>query len=861
MPAGAAELPLALELGLAGLAGLSATYVIFTYFFFSGQRNERRLYLSYVAGAKLLTASLTIAGRALQPEGWLCAAFGTAYIVGDVASVLWMAVVFAHAHGEQQTADHPPTPRWRYHTYVWTLSAAIVSGMFLLFGGEGSGPEHLLARSREPFEQGPCAISGSHTVSRAVVVGLPIALGIHFTAVRFYFFHQSALAKATSMHMGPEGQKGQGYMLGAEEMKLLGSSAQRRVRFEMRVAVTLRQFLLVEVAGRAALLGEIFYRTTVANELLPLVYACRALSEPLETIAFVAVFEFRGKFFEKYVRRLQKKARKKHNLLRQNLAAYDYRVQGSDMLKDVGQVVQRGVVGSSERMLSMASTAVQSQQRSQDAEQQLQAILSRRAASSAELVMKTHGMMYMAVTRACRNLLKAIGTVILIPVALMAWVPLYFVEHFISSWRRRNGEREMSAFRLYLLSLVWFGLLMAPYVIFSHVVSDNVAAGSEQLPRVAYAYLAVVYVTIIYGFWTTRWDPTMATIPDPRPNNRVRGNWFEGSLGYGILGYEFIAFTSMSFLSKQFLSRMDGSMDRDELMLAAKEANGTWVPTAGANGTAQSELWVAWEGPEAWSILYDRTSAEAAAIESSPGEDIDGLVEEVSLSVAVLNLFNEYSFAAQFYIVYALAFVWVLLWVLPIVVTVMWSPAAANRMMAAPIGPFSWRLIQFVLSDLCFIAIARGLLAAVDCHWDPIKEYVQVDMTAKAVNALECWTGAHLWYSNLALAALFVFLPTATLGKITEYTPGQDMRWIPVWVRVDLFSRSALLLLVLHTDASRFLSVVANAIGIGIHVMLLWASFVMRPCCGAPYTHTHTHTHTQTHTHTYYLLIHFPITI
>ena len=46
VPAGAAELPLALELGLAGLAGLSATYVIFTYFFFSGQRNERRLYLS-----------------------------------------------------------------------------------------------------------------------------------------------------------------------------------------------------------------------------------------------------------------------------------------------------------------------------------------------------------------------------------------------------------------------------------------------------------------------------------------------------------------------------------------------------------------------------------------------------------------------------------------------------------------------------------------------------------------------------------------------------------------------------------------------------------------------------------------------
>jgi hypothetical protein len=821
VPSGAKELPLLLELGLAGLAVLSTMYVMFTYFFFSGQRNERRLYLSYVAASKLLTASLTMAGRAVRPEGWLCAAFGTAYIVADVVSVLWMAVVFAHAH-EQQT-DQPPTPRWRYHACVWTLSAAIVGGMFLLFG-EGNSVADVFPQKREAFEH-VCSISTSHTVARAVVVGLPIALGIHFTAVRFYFYHQAAVEKATSVHMTQE-QKGQGYMLGAEEMKLLGSAAQRRVRFELRVAVTLRQFLLVMVTGRAALLAEIFYRTTVQNELLPSVYACRALSGPLETLAFVAVFEFRGKFFEKYMRRLQKKARKQHNLLRQNL-------QGSEMLKDVGSVVQRGVVGSSGKVLSIAVTAgqvIHSQQG--DLDQQIQAIVSRRAATSAELVMKTHGMVYMATMRLFRNLLKAIGTVILIPVALAAWVPLYFIENFISSWRRRSGEREMTPFRLYLLSLLWFGLLMAPYVIFSHVVSDHVAAGSEQFARVAYAYLAVVYVSIIYGFWTTRWDPTMATIPDPRPNNRVRGNWFEGSMGYGILVYEFIAFTSMSFLSKQFLSRMDGSMERDELMLAAKEANGTMIPNGGINGT--SDLWVAWEGPEAWNIMYDRVNAKAAAIDPSPGEDIDDatdLVQEVSLSVAVLNFFNEYSFAAQFYMVYALSFVWVLLWVLPIVVTVMWSPAAANRMMGAPIGPFSWRLIQFVLSDLCFIAIARGLLAAVDCHWDPIKEYVQVDMTAKAINSLECWTGDHLWYSNLALAALFIFLPTATLGKITEYTPGQDMRWIPVWVRVDLFSRSALLLLVLHTDASRFLSVVANVIGIGIHVMLLWASFVMRPCC------------------------------
>eukprot|EP01046_Picozoa_sp_COSAG06_P100241 COSAG06_NODE_46360_length_347_cov_1.072581_1_plen_115_part_11 len=113
------------------------------------------------------------------------------------------------------------------------------------------------------------------------------------------------------------------------------------------------------VAGRSAMLAEIFYRMTVQNEVLPFLYGCRALSGPLEAIFFVAVFEFRGKFFEKYVRRFQKKARKQtekargltlkqNELLRQNLAIYGH---GSDALKDVGLAsikgVQRGVAESS----------------------------------------------------------------------------------------------------------------------------------------------------------------------------------------------------------------------------------------------------------------------------------------------------------------------------------------------------------------------------------------------------------------------------------------------------------------------------------------------------------------------------------
>ena len=131
-----------------------------------------------------------------------------------------------------------------------------------------------------------------------------------------------------------------------------------------------------------------------------------------------------------------------------------------------------------------------------------------------------------------------------------------------------------------------------------------------------------------------------------------------------------------------------------------------------------------------------------------------------------------------------------------------------------PLGPVSWSLVQFFLSDLAFLAIARGLLAAIDCSENPLLGYVQLDAMSKADPVPECWTGNHLVYANLALLGLYIFLPTATLGKITEYTPGQDMRWIPLWVRVDLFARSFLLLLVLHTDSKRSTAIVCNSVAV-----------------------------------------------
>ena len=269
------------------------------------------------------------------------------------------------------------------------------------------------------------------------------------------------------------------------------------------------------------------------------------MAGPLETIAFCFVFEFRGKFFEKYVRRFQKKARKQRTL-KAGMRGAETGMKG--VMKGVEKGVQKGVesgLTSTRKINGMTRSIDHSPDRESagqgyDAEEgeymaSQQAQAARLVNNTAALVRAKHGMMYMAMMRFVRNGSKFYATVVLIPVALTAWVPLYFVENFISSWRRRSGEREIQPSGLYLLSLTWCVLLVAPFVIFSHVVTDRLPA--EYFSKIAYGYLFVVYAAILYGFWITRWDPTMATIPDPRPNNRVRGNWFEGTMGYGILVY------------------------------------------------------------------------------------------------------------------------------------------------------------------------------------------------------------------------------------------------------------------------------------------------------------------------------------
>ena len=64
-------------------------------------------------------------------------------------------------------------------------------------------------------------------LARSINYAIPTALAVHYFACYYYFFNELAANKAKAIPLGTA--RGTGYILGAEDLKLLGASSQRMV--------------------------------------------------------------------------------------------------------------------------------------------------------------------------------------------------------------------------------------------------------------------------------------------------------------------------------------------------------------------------------------------------------------------------------------------------------------------------------------------------------------------------------------------------------------------------------------------------------------------------------------------------------
>eukprot|EP01050_Picozoa_sp_SAG11_P004482 SAG11_NODE_288_length_11198_cov_29.339130_7_plen_336_part_00 len=214
-----------------------------------------------------------------------------------------------------------------YHLFIWT-TAAVCTGSMLLY------EQNMFPAAREEFELG-CFVSNTNTIARSINYGVPMALSLHYYACYYYFFNEKATLKAKAIPLHQS--RGTGYILGAEDLRLLGASSQRMAKYNLRVSVTLRQYLIVIMFSHMWHLADIFVRTTVENRLIYWLYFLRTISVPMKAILSAAVFESRGRFLTKYRNKLQRKLLKKHRTLKRQSSMYSSANAGTKMLTSQGE--------------------------------------------------------------------------------------------------------------------------------------------------------------------------------------------------------------------------------------------------------------------------------------------------------------------------------------------------------------------------------------------------------------------------------------------------------------------------------------------------------------------------------------------
>eukprot|EP01052_Picozoa_sp_SAG31_P005134 SAG31_NODE_221_length_19918_cov_8.483829_13_plen_182_part_00 len=121
----------------------------------------------------------------------------------------------------------------------------------------------------------------------------------------------------------------------------------------MRVAVTLRQYLLVLAFCHGWQLTEIFLRTTVQNRLVEWLYFARVISLPLKATLSAVVFESRGKFMSKYCNRMTRKISKKHQTLQSSNMMYSSANMASRMLTTGLEQGATGLLQAGQKTTSM----------------------------------------------------------------------------------------------------------------------------------------------------------------------------------------------------------------------------------------------------------------------------------------------------------------------------------------------------------------------------------------------------------------------------------------------------------------------------------------------------------------------------
>lgn len=132
------------------------------------------------------------------------------------------------------------------------------------------------------------------------------------------------------------------------------------------------------------------------------------------------------------------------------------------------------------------------------------------------------------------------------------------------------------------------------------------------------------------------------------------------------------------------------------------------------------------------------------------------------------------------------------------------------------------QLVLFGLSGPGFLFITKNLMKPLFCY-----ENAEGLLRLAAERSVECWSPKHLNYCTISLCCLCAYLPSATLTNAIKFSDGEDVRFVYLFLRLELLLKGMMVFLSLETQNNELLSLCFLIAGSSSIVMTV---YYMKPC-------------------------------
>eukprot|EP01051_Picozoa_sp_SAG22_P004462 SAG22_NODE_240_length_14178_cov_18.579160_1_plen_2540_part_00 len=365
---------------------------------------------------------------------------------------------------------------------------------------------------------------------------------------------------------------------------------------------------------------------------------------------------------------------------------------------------------------------------------------------------------------------------------LVMWVPLDVFRRDIKSTPKLLTISATYMFCLFLPALALYKVV--PFVFDTledwDILEHDQRARSVVFNTFTFVYLGFMFVVVGMTLYMNRKTPDLLLNADPRSHVR----WSPQNLQKVIMLVVEAQQLSALLLTHPYLAGIDYAGDLKTGLATARVATGL------SNGMGSGS--------------FDGDGLDAPSIsDADQFQDAeDGVVLRFEvlklwiLDVSSFSFLDEYKneiFAFKLWMSVLATLAWVLLVAIPTVVdNIRLQRSAAFDKIFSKVT-----VVQELLAGPAFFVIFSSFIATVDCAQSQTVPGVWV---LEERDDIVCWTGDHFFYATCGLTGLMAYVPLAALTMVEDYDDKIDVRFIPLYHRIEVLTKGIMAFTVSFTN-------------------------------------------------------------